>query len=311
MRIGLGTTGAIVVSLIICSAALQHDERHDLHRRAALPRARAGPVAAAICGLERQRQQSAQRHPGAERDRLRAGHLRGADARRFPRRWSNTPRRCSGSSCCWSGSRFFVLRQRDPGRERPFRVPLYPVTPALFCLTCAYLLYSSLVYTGVRRDCRRRGAAARPAAPGFVLRQRDRRPRRIGASDHRRLRPGRPAIAAGPRPLWARGLRGRRHGRAPSMPCIIGGGPQRPDLRGLSRRGGPQGDGAGAPRRGRRRRGDRGIPSGFPQFARRLHRQPAQSQGHRATSTCTAHGLQDRRAAGAQFPADARTAAIC
>ena len=42
----------------------------------------------------------------------------------------------------------FVLRQREPNHERPFRMPLYPVTPLLFCATCAYLLYSSLVYTG-------------------------------------------------------------------------------------------------------------------------------------------------------------------
>ena len=28
-------------------------------------------------------------------------------------------------------------------------MPFYPLTPALFCLTCAYLLYSSLVYTGL------------------------------------------------------------------------------------------------------------------------------------------------------------------
>ena len=28
-------------------------------------------------------------------------------------------------------------------------MPLYPVTPLLFCLTCAYLLYSSVVYTGI------------------------------------------------------------------------------------------------------------------------------------------------------------------
>jgi basic amino acid/polyamine antiporter, APA family len=46
------------------------------------------------------------------------------------------------------GVSFFVLRQKDPQRERPFRVPLYPIVPALFCLICAYLLYSSLVYTG-------------------------------------------------------------------------------------------------------------------------------------------------------------------
>jgi basic amino acid/polyamine antiporter, APA family len=28
-------------------------------------------------------------------------------------------------------------------------VPFYPVTPIVFCVTCAYLLYSSLAYTGI------------------------------------------------------------------------------------------------------------------------------------------------------------------
>jgi hypothetical protein len=28
-------------------------------------------------------------------------------------------------------------------------VPLYPLTPILFCLSCGYMLYSSLAYTGV------------------------------------------------------------------------------------------------------------------------------------------------------------------
>jgi amino acid transporter len=69
----------------------------------------------------------------------------------------------------------FVFRRREPGRALPFRVPLYPLTPALFVATCAYMLWSSLAYTG-------RGAllgvavlalglpllrlAGRPAAPG-------------------------------------------------------------------------------------------------------------------------------------------------
>jgi amino acid transporter len=48
------------------------------------------------------------------------------------------------------GLSLFVLRQKDPRRERPFRVPLYPVTPILFCLICAYLLYSSLVYAATK-----------------------------------------------------------------------------------------------------------------------------------------------------------------
>ncbi|PSB53519.1 APC family permease [Chamaesiphon polymorphus] len=41
-----------------------------------------------------------------------------------------------------------VLRVRDPDRVRPFRVPLYPILPILFCAACGYLLYSSLVFTG-------------------------------------------------------------------------------------------------------------------------------------------------------------------
>ena len=41
------------------------------------------------------------------------------------------------------------LRRRDPATPRPFQVPFYPVTPLLFCATSAYLLYSSLMYTGV------------------------------------------------------------------------------------------------------------------------------------------------------------------
>lgn len=41
-----------------------------------------------------------------------------------------------------------VLRVRDPHVDRPFRVPLYPVTPIVFIAVCAYMLYSSLMYTG-------------------------------------------------------------------------------------------------------------------------------------------------------------------
>jgi amino acid transporter len=46
------------------------------------------------------------------------------------------------------GISLFVLRRREPDMPRPFRTPLYPVLPALFCATNAYLLYSSLAYTG-------------------------------------------------------------------------------------------------------------------------------------------------------------------
>jgi amino acid transporter len=46
------------------------------------------------------------------------------------------------------GVSLFVLRRKYPEVERPFRVPLYPVAPIVFCCTSGYLLYSSLMYTG-------------------------------------------------------------------------------------------------------------------------------------------------------------------
>ena len=45
-----------------------------------------------------------------------------------------------------AGASLFVLRHREPGIERPFKVPLYPVLPLVFCATCAYMLWSSLSY---------------------------------------------------------------------------------------------------------------------------------------------------------------------
>jgi amino acid transporter len=44
------------------------------------------------------------------------------------------------------GASLFVLRVREPRVERPFRVPLYPLVPAVFCASCAYMLWSSLSY---------------------------------------------------------------------------------------------------------------------------------------------------------------------
>jgi APA family basic amino acid/polyamine antiporter len=46
------------------------------------------------------------------------------------------------------GVALFVLRAKEPDAPRPFRVPFYPVVPAVFVLMCAYLLYSSLAYHG-------------------------------------------------------------------------------------------------------------------------------------------------------------------
>ncbi|ARV58507.1 amino acid permease [Nostocales cyanobacterium HT-58-2] len=48
-----------------------------------------------------------------------------------------------------SGVALLVLRSREPNVPRPFRVPLYPWTPLLFCAICGYLLYSSLTYAGI------------------------------------------------------------------------------------------------------------------------------------------------------------------
>ena len=47
---------------------------------------------------------------------------------------------------CLVGLSLFWLRWRDPQTPRPFKVPLYPLTPAVFCLACAYLTYSSIGY---------------------------------------------------------------------------------------------------------------------------------------------------------------------
>lgn len=47
------------------------------------------------------------------------------------------------------GISIFMLRRKYPADERPFRVPLYPFTPLLFCAICAYMLHASLLYTGV------------------------------------------------------------------------------------------------------------------------------------------------------------------
>jgi len=47
-----------------------------------------------------------------------------------------------------TGVALFVLRRRGGGAPGAFRTPLYPIVPALFCLTCAYMLYSSVSYAG-------------------------------------------------------------------------------------------------------------------------------------------------------------------
>jgi amino acid transporter len=45
-----------------------------------------------------------------------------------------------------TGISLFLLRRQPPANADPFRVPLYPVTPVLFCAACAWMLYSSFNY---------------------------------------------------------------------------------------------------------------------------------------------------------------------
>jgi amino acid transporter len=61
-----------------------------------------------------------------------------------------------------TGISLFVLRVREPRAPRPFRVPLYPLTPLVFCASCAWLLHASLVHTRI-------GAAVGIAVLGLGL----------------------------------------------------------------------------------------------------------------------------------------------
>jgi APA family basic amino acid/polyamine antiporter len=47
-----------------------------------------------------------------------------------------------------TGASLIVFRRREPATDRPFRVPLYPVVPLLFCAIAAFMLYSSVAYAG-------------------------------------------------------------------------------------------------------------------------------------------------------------------
>lgn len=47
-----------------------------------------------------------------------------------------------------TGIALFILRAKEPNAPRPFRVPGYPVVPAIFVAVCAFLLYRSLEFNG-------------------------------------------------------------------------------------------------------------------------------------------------------------------
>jgi amino acid transporter len=49
-----------------------------------------------------------------------------------------------------TGVALFILRFRAPYVARPFKVPMYPIVPLVFVMTCGYLLYSSVSYAQSR-----------------------------------------------------------------------------------------------------------------------------------------------------------------
>ena len=148
MKIVAGTNGAIVLSLIVVHHRGEHAQRHHLHRRAVVLRARP----------RRQRLPSprhlggARADPGQRPDR--AGHHRHrADL------FGSTTRDGFEHMVAYTAPVFWlfmflvaisiiVFRMREPGRELPFRVPLYPLPPLILAAACAWMFYSALVYAG-------------------------------------------------------------------------------------------------------------------------------------------------------------------
>ncbi len=45
-----------------------------------------------------------------------------------------------------TGVSVFVLRRKEPGAARPYRVTGYPVTTIVFCASCAFMLHSSISF---------------------------------------------------------------------------------------------------------------------------------------------------------------------
>jgi basic amino acid/polyamine antiporter, APA family len=74
-----------------------------------------------------------------------------------------------------SGAALIVLRIRRPAANRPFRVPMYPLTPLLFIASSAYVLQSSIAYV---RTGALAGIGVLAAGTFLLLAVRHRRPRR-------------------------------------------------------------------------------------------------------------------------------------
>jgi basic amino acid/polyamine antiporter, APA family len=73
-----------------------------------------------------------------------------------------------------------VLRQREPERPRPFRVPFYPITPLIFFGAALFMLYASIRYAGSGALI---GVAVMLAGLPVLLLVRARRPRPVENPD--------------------------------------------------------------------------------------------------------------------------------
>ena len=45
-----------------------------------------------------------------------------------------------------TGLALFILRTKDADVPRPFRVPLYPILPIVFCGWCGYMVFAAIEY---------------------------------------------------------------------------------------------------------------------------------------------------------------------
>ena len=146
-----GSGGAALLSLVVAIAALTSiNATMIVGARTNYAMGRDWPALRFMGGWHAAARDAAH---GADRagGRSRSRWSRSARSRRTAsRRWSSSPRRCSGRSCCWSASRCSCCARRMPAIERPFRVPLYPITPVVFCAACAWLAYSSITYAASR-----------------------------------------------------------------------------------------------------------------------------------------------------------------
>ena len=149
MKIVVGTSGAIVLSIIVCITARVDAQRHHLHRRALVLRAR------------------------PRRQRLPSPRAFGRSAATTPANglivqgiiaivlivFGSTTRDGFEAMVAYTAPVFWlfmflvaisviVFRVREPGRELPFRVPLYPLPPLILAAACAWMFYSALVYAG-------------------------------------------------------------------------------------------------------------------------------------------------------------------